>query len=150
VGNNTTSERGPVSPRGQAAPTSGTVGLRTGTAASMATVTSSVPQQTGSASFAKIKSAIESAYNAVKTMQPSATWQKCVSDPYLGAQDTKRLAVSFCSVKGETFSIGESHANFPLADIAWPLLFLMMRENVPEKVIGIDYNIFNYFINQID
>lgn len=87
-----------------------------------------------SGKFAAITAAMQEVYNSVKAMKPSATWQKCTSDPYLGLQDPNKFAAAFCSVTGETFSIGDSNVNFPLSDIAWPLLFLMMREKLPAKV----------------
>jgi hypothetical protein len=91
-------------------------------------------QPNTSSKFAAITAAMQEAYNSVKAMKPSVTWQKCASDPYLGMQDTNKFAAAFCSVTGETFSIGDSHVNFPLSDIAWPLLFLMMREKMAAKV----------------
>ncbi len=91
-------------------------------------------QSKPSGKFAAITAAMREVYNSVKAMKPSATWQKCASDPYLGMQDTNKFAAAFCSVTGETFSIGDSNTNFPLSDIAWPLLFLMMREKLPSKV----------------
>jgi len=84
--------------------------------------------------FAAITAAMQEVYNSVKAMQSSSTWQKCSSDPYLGMQDPNKFSAAFCSITGETFSIGDSTVNFPLADIAWPLLFLLMREKMPAKV----------------
>lgn len=109
-----------------------TAGAVKNTVVNPAPVTNVQPKINGK--VAAISAAMQEVYNSVKAMKPSATWQKCASDPYLGLQDVNRFSASFCSVTGETFSIGDSHVNFPMSDIAWPLLFLMMREKMAAKV----------------